>query len=596
MTFQNMDKMFLITTADQRFWKFDKPILFLGEWCKLFSEKTKWSELDYKVLPYHWDECEKLYDDHLYLNNLYEEILLELSPNLNKIHGVDHSVRYWRTIVGLWLFGFIFVLYDRYKSILSAAESGKVENVFIIRSDKIKYVPQDFAAFSFWATQNDEYNLFLYSRIIEDLERIQFEYIESENQDIMNIDSVDNDRKSLSFLLKKNVRRFLQMVPQIFNKIILVETGLSVKDIIRLQLSLNQIPFFVSPKRVTLKTKINRGLREEIHLRSSNDKFQKLLMQMITEQIPTLYVEGYAKFNRISLKAYPKCSKIAFNAVAFNANEPFKFWAGYHIDRGLKLLGCQHGGLWRSGSLSSIENHQIKICDTCYTWGWESDSYDNTKPIAAARLNTIKSKIRPKKDGRLLLVENAITRYSFVPELLCISSSGYLAYLKEQFRFVSALSAKNQKLLLVRLYVHDYQFSQKDRWKSKFHEIESSDANGPIVEQINMSRLIIGTTNATTYLETFVANFPTVLFWNKGHGKLRALAQPYFDGIRRVGILHDTPEQAADKVNEIAEDPISWWKQPDIQEAKDKYCFKFARTSDKWVEEWKCELRKQMGG
>jgi len=591
-----MDKMFLITTADQRSWKIDKPILFLGEWCKLFAEKMKWSKMDYKVLPYHWDECEKLYGDHLYLNNLYEEILLELSQNLNKIHGTNHSVRYWRTIVGLWLFGFIFVLYDRYQSILSVAESGKVENVFIIRSDKIKYVPQDFATFSFWAAENDEYNLFLYSRIIEDLERIPFEYIELESQDIKHIDSVDNGRKSPSVLLKKNVRRFLQMVPQIFNKIILVETGLSVKDIIRLQLSLNQIPYLVSPKRVTPQSKINRGLRDKIHLRSSDDKFQELLMRMITEQIPTLYVEGYANMKGISLKAYPRCSKVAFNAVAFNANEPFKFWAGYHIDRGLKMLGCQHGGLWGSGSLTAIENHQIKICDTFYTWGWESDRYDNTKSMATARLNTIKREIRPKKGGRLLLVEMAIPRFSFIPELLCTSSSGYLTYLDEQYRFVSALSAKNQKLLLVRLYMHDYQLSQKDRWKSKFPEIENADANGPIIDQINMSRLFIGTYNATTFLGPFVANFPTVLFWNPGHGKLRASAQPYFDGLRRVGILHDTPEQAADKVNEIAEDPISWWKQPDVQEAKDQYCLKFARTSDKWVEEWKHELQKQMRG
>jgi putative transferase (TIGR04331 family) len=58
--------MFLITTADQRFWKKDEEILFLGEWCKIYDQRHIWSELNYKVLPYHWDDREKLYQDYIY--------------------------------------------------------------------------------------------------------------------------------------------------------------------------------------------------------------------------------------------------------------------------------------------------------------------------------------------------------------------------------------------------------------------------------------------------------------------------------------------------------------------------------------------------
>ena len=73
--------MLLITTADQRFWKTDEPVLFLGEWCKLFSQKAVWEKLDYEVLPYHWDDRGKLYNDYLYLdrapgiNDVNQELL-----------------------------------------------------------------------------------------------------------------------------------------------------------------------------------------------------------------------------------------------------------------------------------------------------------------------------------------------------------------------------------------------------------------------------------------------------------------------------------------------------------------------------------------
>ena len=83
--------MFLITTADQRFWKTDEPILFLGEWCKLFSQRPVWENLSYEVIPYHWDDRKKLYRDYLSLKGLQEELLRELAEKLNEIHGVDYS-------------------------------------------------------------------------------------------------------------------------------------------------------------------------------------------------------------------------------------------------------------------------------------------------------------------------------------------------------------------------------------------------------------------------------------------------------------------------------------------------------------------------
>ena len=37
---------YLITTADERTWVMDRPVLFLGEWCKRYSRRNKWLLLD----------------------------------------------------------------------------------------------------------------------------------------------------------------------------------------------------------------------------------------------------------------------------------------------------------------------------------------------------------------------------------------------------------------------------------------------------------------------------------------------------------------------------------------------------------------------
>ena len=50
--------MFLVTKADQRFLKTDRPILFLCEWCKRYNQKHV--NLDYIVVDYHWNDRAKL--------------------------------------------------------------------------------------------------------------------------------------------------------------------------------------------------------------------------------------------------------------------------------------------------------------------------------------------------------------------------------------------------------------------------------------------------------------------------------------------------------------------------------------------------------
>lgn len=582
--------MFLITTADQRFWRTNEPVLFLGEWCKLFSRKPVWEELSFEVLSYHWDDRKKLYQDSLYLNQLYEQILLQMKDTLNRIHGVDHSLRYWRIVVGPWLYYFIQILYDRYLSILTAIESGKVTNTLIGRYDKAIWLPQDFPCFQNWFI-NDDYNHYIYSRIIEFTGKIPFDILEVPNENNRkeqpgNIKSSSKIKK----ILKKLIWSYEKLIPGRFNKIVLITSYLDTLDLVKLQLSLKQLPYLLPPDVTISGIDVNLDMREKLTLKLQNNEFERLLNNMIGEQIPLIYVEGYAQMNERSLKAFPKKPKVIFTANAYNSNEAYKFWAGYHVDHGAKMGGTQHGGHYGTGLWSSTSNHEIQIYDRYYSWGWQSEIYKNTKPLAAAKLNKAKSNICPKKDGRISLVLMTLPRYSYHMYSVPVAASGMLSYFNDQYRFVRALSKENQKQVLVRLHRRDADWNQRERWNSEFPEIECYQGSGSMFDQLRESRLVLCTYNSTTYLESFAANFPTVIFWNPGHWELKASAQPYFEELRRAGIFHITPESAAAFVNEISNDTISWWNQPHVQKAKDEFCFQFARTSANWLNEWKEEL------
>ncbi|MCK4325609.1 LIC12162 family protein, partial [bacterium] len=380
----------------------------------------------------------------------------------------------------------IQVLYDRYQSILTAVECRSVTNTLIGKYAEGQWLPQDYREFRKWYV-NDDYNQYLYSRIIEYTNRIPFDILEVKKNGKASTKRVNSKKYSFPHkeLLKRLIKLYEKFAPDCFNRIVLVSSYLNVWDLIKLQLSLRQFPYLFPPNVISPESNIDWDLREKLSYKSSGNEFEQLLSKMIKEQIPSIYVEGYAQAHQNSLNAYPQKPKVIFTAVAYHANEDFKLWAAYHVAHGVKLAGVQHGGLYGMDLWSSDEDHEIRICDQFYTWGWKSEACKNTKPLSAAQLNTIKRNAHPKKDGRLLTVLSTMPRYSYHMYSTYVASSGTLAYFNDQYRFVRTLSKKNQKLLLVRLYQHDWGWSQMERWSREFPEIECHLGNRSILEQLN---------------------------------------------------------------------------------------------------------------
>jgi len=126
-----------------------------------------------------------------------------------------------------------------------------------------------------------------------------------------------------------------------------------------------------------------------------------------------------------------------------------------------------------------------------------------------------------------------------------------------------------------------------DRWKKFDPNISIYRGGGSIFRQINRSRLLIVSYNSTTHLEALSANFPTIFFWETGMTELRVSAQYDYDLMHEVGIFHRPPESAAKKINQIYQDPLSWWYSPEIQKARESFCRRYAWTTKTWRSDWK---------
>ena len=89
-------KKFLITTADERTWPNEKnQVIFLGEWCKIYSRKKNWLKYKSHTINYHWNDKDKFNEDFNYLKKLQKTLLFNVSICLNELHGTKFSNKYW---------------------------------------------------------------------------------------------------------------------------------------------------------------------------------------------------------------------------------------------------------------------------------------------------------------------------------------------------------------------------------------------------------------------------------------------------------------------------------------------------------------------
>ena len=161
-----MVSRYLITTADKQTWVKNQPVLFLGDWCKLFSQRDVWLCLDSRTVPYHWEDRSLIFKDFVYLQTLYERVLESLSVSLNHCHGVERTVRYWRILVGPWLNSFVHIIFDRWQMITKARREYSLSGSTILKIDSGTMIPLGVRDFDTLFT-TDFWNHWVYGEIIK---------------------------------------------------------------------------------------------------------------------------------------------------------------------------------------------------------------------------------------------------------------------------------------------------------------------------------------------------------------------------------------------------------------------------------------------
>jgi putative transferase (TIGR04331 family) len=580
-------KKYLITTADERTWKFDRPVIFLGEWCRNYDRRHIWEGMDAIVAaPYGLGQLSKD-ADHAEARALEERLFSILYEELNQHHGTQHSSRFWKIVLGHWLRRYVDVILNRVRTLEHCLLAHQLSGTTSYSDEYYLLATMDSNA-AVSAVNDDRWNNALYIRILNLLgvSNIPMEVIADDESDGFRVhvtaDNVPLKRKFLMWSYKQAGRIAMLLTGE--NDAFIINSYLPKKEEIKLNLALGQAPQLSTTKRTDIAKIPDSLLRLKLYERiaiRTNDTVFGIMCALVFELLPVCYLEGYAeKTNKIRQLRWPEKPKFIFTSNNFDTDEEFKLWAANKVECGTKYIVGQHGNNYGTNRylFPSIEE---ATADTFLTWGWKDGLRQHT-PAFIFKTAGREAEVYNAKGGLLLIELHEHRRLTTWD-----GTSEFVKYFADQQDFIKILRKSIKNKLTIRLPFPntDFNWDEGARWRAFDTTIKIDHGSSRIDKLISQNRLIVHSYDSTGILETLSQNIPTLAFWQNGFDHLRDSAKPYYKLLLDSGIFHLTTESAAAKVNEVWDDVDGWWSQNSVQENRRKFCDRYARVSQNPVHE-----------
>lgn len=550
-----------------------EEILYLGAWCnkKIPSDDKAFNNVT--VLEYHWSNKQKYNDDYDYLTLLYERYLIVLSEKLNKVHQTEKSPRYWRIIIGPWLRHFIDVMFDRYECIRIAKEHGKITDTLSVEFEEKSLAPEDFDDF-YKKIYDDRWNELIFSICGREL-KLPTNANANANYHYFPDREVLNPKLKIKNLVKRLLRAlqsfYIGGVKNVF-----VDMNLSLWTIVKINLAAGQLPIFVAPKVNINLAPVDLHIRNQIKLIGGSKDFEMFIEKWFHFFIPRNYLEAFSEFKDQSLSIYPQkpCKIITSNG--YQANEAFKIFAAEMSEQNKHFYIFQHGGNYGFAERIQMEEHQIKVADKFYAWGWSRRNYKNIHQMPPIKL--LSQPIKRKKNINVTIVLGSVPEY-FYASYSCTFGPEYEKSIHSIANFIKHFS-KNILQNTVICPMHD-SWSNNRKIREKISDLEGSvkKINGDFRREIKRTKLAIVTYNGTSLLETLYSNIPTIVVWNPQFFRIREDAQHLLDQLSSAGVFYTDYNSARLHLESVYDSPEKWWDSNAVQKARQCFCNYFANDS-----------------
>ncbi len=580
---------YLIATADERTWKFDRPVIFLGEWCRIYDRRHIWEDMDAIVAAPYGLGLAKKDADHAEARALEEKIFPVLCNALNRFHGTQHGARFWRIVLGHWLHRYVNVMLNRIKTLEQCLQMHQISGMTAYGNDRYALATQDSYA-AIWAFNDERWNNALSVRILGLLgaSSCPVEFIAAYESQGFSWNALATNptlkRKVWKWCYQRAGKLASYLVRD--DNAFIISSHLPKEVAIKLQLALGQCPQLWVSSNLKIAEETDRTLRESLAsqvISKPENNLEEILSLMIFELLPVCYLEGFAHLNRlVKQQPWPTKPKFIFTSNNFDTDEVFKLWAADKVESGSRYITGQHGNNYGTHRYMAPTIEE-STADKFLTWGW-TDGLPQHTPAFVFKIAGKKTE-HYNPQGGLLLIELYLNHRTTTWD----STAEFVNYFEDQQIFISKLASRSKQNLTIRLHaVYRHQkWNDEARWQAFDPSLKIDTGGVAIKDLIAHSRIVIHSYDSTGILETLSQNIPTLAFWQNGFSHLRDSAKPYYQLLVDAGIVHLTPESVAHKVNEVWDDVDGWWRQTKVQDARKQFCDQYARVNQYPVRELK---------
>jgi putative transferase (TIGR04331 family) len=513
--------------------------------------------------------------------SISESVFLDLVRELNRAHGTEHPVRFWRIVCGAWFLQFAQVWYLRWKV---AGEVFREHGALTCRRIDVSW--QDLLPVT-----HDEASLLFATDIWNHVAYCDaFDFVAKSNSDQPKIVSPERNRELVEYravinfgLPSQSAKSKLESVLAKISprpKVVLAGVVQSRAALIAMHLRLGVLPRLWRFSAKLTPQPINVSLRDQINLSpNSAGGFAEFFAKSVSRHLPTVYLEGFKNLTEqtFSENVLSKPPRAIFTNTLLHRSEQFKLWCATYVAQGkTKLFSGQHGGgyrIYRFPNWAELNEHAI--VDGFLGWGRfrSSDIYFGS--CVQANLEVYK----PNYFGKLLIVLGPVTRQQNNFNLGNIHcNSSYYEGIKQ---FLQALDLEKLPNVVVRPKVAHAKTKPARVSVSQISEIFGNsiklDFGSESLEcSLSESRLAVVTYNETTIPTNLLVNFPTIALWDPKYVRLNDRAAAVYDELLKAKILFHSPTDAAHHIAAIWSEVDKWWSSKIVQTARLNYCDHYA--------------------
>lgn len=466
--------------------------------------------------------------------------LKTISLSLNKINKHNFTPYNYKFLIGPWLDEFVKIYLLRnyhFKKIRKKINISKKETI-LISSD-----------FSDFISNSNDKNFNLNFFLTFSKSKLNFK------KKFIKIKKNINLFHKIKFFIYLNIIKFLinkkttLLINSRFDKSTIFKLALKSKFKILPFFHYSQYPFAINNKKSNINFR-------QIFKKELNKKLSYEESKLISENIPSAYLENFKSFYKFSKKIFSRKPLNIFTTTSHLDDEILKFSLMNWGKKKPNILISQHGGNYSISNQYGLGYHDYEISDKYYTWGYKNRKKDNISNAQQVynkfKEYKLNKSLHQKKYFTFILGPNI--QYDF--QRYVYQNVDYNKLYKARNEFVENFNRSN-KIIFKKYHIMRYlQQDKDDIIKKKINIKKNQITNNSKI--IYKSKLLIFDYFSTMFFEIINMDIPFIFILDEKNFYLSKEGNKLIQFLKKNNLLFKSGKKAAKYLNKI-EDYDNWW-------------------------------------